>query len=328
VEKIATREAYGEALVELGKEDPSIVVLDADLSGSTKTSLFAKAFPDRFFNLGVAEQNLMGVAAGFARAGLKPFVSTFAIFATGRAFEPLRQQIAYPRLNVKIVASHGGITVGEDGGSHQTVEDLSLMRSLPNMVVVVPADGVETKKVIRAVHLYEGPVYVRTGRMKVPVLFDSSYSFHLGKGNLLREGDDLTIVACGVTVFYALQAWEELRKEGISVRLINMATLKPIDRDLIEESAIRTGAILTVEEHSIIGGLGSAVAEVVGETYPVPVHRWGILDTFGESGKGEELLEYFRLTTPHIVEQAKYLLEKKEKFRFSHSYKNVISRTG
>lgn len=313
--KIATREAYGEALVLLGERDPRIVVLDADLSGSTKTNLFARKFPERFFNFGVAEQNLMGVAAGFARQGLIPFVSTFAIFATGRAFEPLRQQIAYPALNVKIVASHGGITVGEDGGSHQTVEDLGLMRTLPHMTVVVPADAQETRLAVEAIYRYQGPVYMRTGRMKVPVLFNENYTFELGRGNLLEDGEDLTLIACGFMVEPALRAAEILRKHhGIQARVVNMATLKPFDRDLVVECAIKTGAILTLEEHSIIGGLGSAVCEVVAETTPVPVERWGILDRFGESGKAEDLIEYFGLTPPRIVERALHLMRRKESF--------------
>lgn len=311
--KIATREAYGEALCALGERDPRIVVLDADLSGSTKTNLFARRFPERFFNFGVAEQNLMGAAAGLARQGLIPFVSTFAIFATGRAFEPLRQQIAYPALNVKIVASHGGISVGEDGGSHQTVEDLSLMRSLPNMTVVVPADAVETRKAVEAIYEHQGPVYMRTGRMKVPVIFEDSYSFVLGKGNILEDGDDLTIIACGLLVEPALRAGEILRREHrLHPRLVNMATLKPLDRALVQECAERTGAILTLEEHSIIGGLGSAVCEAVCELCPVPVERWGILDRFGESGKAEDLIAHFGLTPERIVERSLKLVRRKE----------------
>jgi len=311
--KIATREAYGEALVLLGERDPRIVVLDADLSGSTKTNLFARRFPERFFNFGVAEQNLMGAAAGFARQGLIPFASTFAIFATGRAFEPLRQQIAYPSLNVKVVASHGGITVGEDGGSHQTVEDLALMRALPNMCVVVPADAVETRKAVEAIYEHQGPVYMRTGRMKVPVIFDETYSFVLGKGNILEEGEDLSIIACGFMVEPALRAAEILRKQhNIHPRVVNMATLKPIDRELIKDCAQKTGAILTLEEHSVIGGLGSAVCEVVAELFPVPVERWGILDRFGESGKAEDLIVHFGLTPEKIVERSLHLIRRKE----------------
>lgn len=309
--RIATRQAYGEALAEIGAEDPRVVVLDADLSGSTKTAIFAKKFPERFFNFGVAEQNLMGAAAGFARQGKIPFASTFAIFATGRAFEPIRQQMAYAGLNAKVVASHGGVTVGEDGGSHQTVEDLSLMRSLPNMTVVIPADAVETRLATRAIHRHEGPVYMRTGRMDVPVLFGDDYVFELGKANLLREGSDVTIIACGVLVAPALEAAELLARENIEARVLNMATIKPVDADAVEEAARETGAIVTAEEHSVIGGLGSAVAEALADRCPVPLERVGVPDVFGRSGKGEELLDYFGLNRDGIVEAVRRALHRK-----------------
>jgi transketolase len=311
VKRIATRQAYGEALAELGAEDPRVVVLDADLSGSTKTAIFAKQFPERFFNFGVAEQNMMGAAAGFARQGKIPFASTFAIFATGRAFEPIRQQMAYAGLNAKVVASHGGVTVGEDGGSHQTVEDLSLMRSLPNMTVVIPADAVETRAATRAIHKHDGPVYMRTGRMDVPVLFDEDYAFELGKANLLRDGSDVTIIACGVLVAPALEAAELLARENIDARVLNMATIKPVDADAVEEAARETGAIVTAEEHSVIGGLGSAVAEALADRCPAPLERVGVPDVFGRSGKAEELLDYFGLNRDGIVEAVRRALSRK-----------------
>lgn len=309
---IATRQAYGEALLGLGGEDERVVVCDADLSGSTKTAMFGKEFPERFFNFGVAEQNLMGATAGLARQGKIPFSSTFAIFATGRAFEPVRQQIAYPSLNAKIVASHGGVSVGEDGGSHQTVEDLSLMRSLPNMTVIVPADATETKAAVRAIHAYEGPVYMRTGRMKVPVIFDEeSYDFQIGRAHTARQGGDLTIIACGLMVGPALAAAERIAGEGIDARVLSMPTIKPIDATAVEEAARETGAIVTAEEHSIIGGLGSAVAEVIAETCPVPQQRVGIPDVFGRTGKGPEVLDYFNLNPDGVIEAIRQVLGRK-----------------
>lgn len=304
-DKIATRQAYGEELAALGAEDDHIVVLDADLSGSTKTAIFKKKFPERFFNVGVAEQNLIGIASGMARQGLRPFASTFAVFAAGRAFEPIRQQIAYAKLPVRIVASHGGITVGEDGGSHQTVEDLAIMRALPNMTVLVPADATETRKATRALHHSDSPAYMRTGRMNLPVLFDDSYDFVLGKANRLREGTDGTVIACGIMVHAALEAAETLAAEGIHIRVVNMATLKPVDREEIEAAARDTGWIVTAEEGSVIGGLGSAVAEVVCETFPVRVHRVGMQDEFGTSGPAEELLRHFKLDAVGIIEAVK-----------------------
>ena len=301
---IATRDAYGKALVDLGRQNRDIVVLDADLSTSTKTALFAKEFPDRFFNMGIAEQNLMGTAAGLAASGKIPFASTFAVFATGRAFEPIRNAIAYPRLNVKIAATHAGLTVGEDGASHQCMEDIAVMRVVPNMTIMCPADGVETEAVVRAAAAYKGPVYIRLGRAKVPMVYsEEGYSFEWGKGITLREGSDVTIIATGIMVSMALEAAEDLMAGGISARVIDIHTIKPIDRELIIKAALETGAVVTAEEHSVIGGLGSAVAEVLGETVPVPVIRVGVEDTFGESGTAEELLIKYGLT-PGCIMQA------------------------
>lgn len=300
-DKIATRDAYGKALAQLGGENKDIVVLDADLSKSTKTVDFGKVFPDRFFNMGIAEQNLMGFAAGLAAAGKIPFASTFAVFATGRAFEVIRNSVAYPKLNVKIAATHAGISVGEDGGSHQAVEDIAIMRSLPNMVVLAPADAQETFQVIKAALAYKGPVYIRMGRLAVPVLFDDSYQFQIGKANILREGQDVTVVANGLMVAEALLAAEELKGQGIEVTVVNCASIKPLDAETIVNAAKQTGAVVTAEEHSIIGGLGSAVAEVLSENYPVPLVRVGIRDTFGESGRPEELLAKYGLTSKEIV---------------------------
>ena len=303
--KIATREAYGKALVKLGKINDDVVVLDADLSKSTKTNDFCKAYPNRFFNMGIAEQNLVGAACGFAAAGKIPFASTFAMFATGRAFEVIRNSACYPKLNVKICATHAGITVGEDGGSHQSVEDISLMRSVPNMTVLVPADGVEAEKMIFAAAEFNGPMYVRLGRSAVPTLFDEDYNFEIGKGVVLKEGNDATIIACGMMVNEAILAADMLKEENINVRVINMSTIKPIDTELIIKAAKETKAIVTAEEHSIIGGLGSAVSEVVSENCPIIVKKVGINDCFGESGTPAELLEKYGLTAKHIVEKVK-----------------------
>ncbi|MHB8170267.1 MAG: transketolase family protein [Thermincolia bacterium] len=309
--KIATREAYGKALKKLGAENKDIVVLDADLSKSTKTADFAADFPERFFNVGIAEQNLMGTAAGLAAAGKIPFASTFAVFATGRGFEQIRNSIAYPRLNVKIAASHAGITVGEDGGSHQSIEDVALMRCLPGMTVVVPADAIETELAVREAVALDGPVYLRLGRLGVPVLFDENYKFEIGKASQMREGGDSTIIANGIMVSIALEAAEELASKGVQVRVINMHTVKPLDKKAIIKAAKETGAIVVAEEHSIIGGLGSAVAEVLVEEYPVPMERVGIKDVFGESGLPNELLEKFGLTKGHIVEAVEKVLKRK-----------------
>jgi len=308
---IATRDAYGEALAELGETNKDVVVLDADLSGSTKTAIFAKKFPERFFNMGIAEQNMMGTAAGLAASGKIPFASTFAIFATGRAWEQVRQSIAYPKLNVKIVATHAGITVGEDGASHQSVEDIAVMRVIPNMTVIVPADGVETKKVINEIVRYRGPVYVRLSRGKSPVVLDDSYSFEIGKGVVLKDGTDVSLIACGVMVYKALQAADILGKEGVSARVINISSIKPIDVDLIIRAARETGCVVTAEEHSIVGGLGGAVAEVLAENCPVPVKRVGIEDKFGTSGDADLLMEVYGLTSENIAKAAREVIKKK-----------------
>ncbi|MCD5411187.1 MAG: transketolase family protein [Clostridiales bacterium] len=309
---IATRDAYGKALISLGKTNNNVVVLDADLSKSTKTAEFSTTFPDRFFNMGIAEQNMMGVAAGFATAGKIPYVSTFAMFATGRAFEIIRNSIAYPKLNVKICATHAGITVGEDGASHQALEDIACMRAIPNMTVIAPADAVETDAVIHAVSEFDGPVYVRLGRLAVPVINDSeTYSFELGKGVELKEGKDVTIFATGMMVNEALIASETLKEQGINAGVVNIHTIKPIDKDLIIKKAKETGVVITVEEHNIIGGLGSAVAEVLSENHPVIMKRIGINDTFGESGKPKDLLEKYKLNASQIVEITKELMTNK-----------------
>lgn len=311
--KIATREAYGKALQKLGAENKDIVVLDADLSKSTKTADFAKLFPERFFDMGVAEANMLGTAAGLAAAGKIPFASSFAVFATGRAFEQIRNSIAYPGMNVKIAATHAGLSVGEDGASHQSIEDIAIMRVLPNMTVIVPADATETEKAIRAAVEIKGPVYIRLGRLGLPVLFDDSYNFTVGKAYTLQDGKDVTIIACGLMVEPARDAAAELAKAGIQARVLNMPTIKPIDRDAITAAARDTGAIVTAEEHSIIGGLGSAVAEVLAENVPAPLERVGVKDTFGESGKPAELLEKYGLTAEEIVTAVKRVLERKKK---------------
>jgi len=312
MEKIATRDAYGQTLVELGQENENIVVLDADLSQSTKTSLFARHFPERFFNMGIAEQDLMAAAAGFSLEGLIPFASTFAIFATGRAFEVIRNSIAYPRLNVKIAASHAGLTVGEDGASHQAIEDISLMRSLPNMRVIVPADAVETKKVVRKVAQTPGPFYIRLGRPAVPVILEEEYEFEIGRALELFGGKDAYIVACGIMVSIALEAAEQLRKDGLDVGLINMSTIKPLDEEMIVKVAEKSGALVTAEEHSVIGGLGSAVAEVLVKRYPVPLEMVGIRDKFGESGKPDELLHNYGLTSQAVYDAVLKVIERKK----------------
>lgn len=311
-EKIATRQAYGQALVKLGAENKDVVVLDADLSKSTKTELFARAFPERFFNMGIAEQNMIGTAAGLALAGKIPFVSSFAIFATGRAFEQVRNSIAYPALNVKIAASHAGISVGEDGASHQSIEDLALMRVLPNMSVIVPADAAQTAAAVVAASAHQGPVYLRLGRPAVPQLYSQDYEFHLGRADVLQEGQDAAVIACGLMVAPALEAAALLAPRGVTVMVINMATIKPLDVEAVVRAARETGAVVTAEEHSIIGGLGSAVAEVLVEKYPVPMQRVGIRDTFGESGRPQELLEKYGLTARHIVEAVERTLREKK----------------
>jgi len=310
-DKMATRDAYGKALLVLGAENPNVVVLDADLSKSTKTADFGKKYPERFFNMGIAESNLMGTAAGLATVGKIPFASTFAIFAVGRAFEQIRNSIAYPKLNVKIAATHAGITVGEDGGSHQAIEDVAIMRAVPNMVVLVPADGEETRQVILAAAKYNGPVYIRMGRLEVPLLFGEEYSFEIGKANVLKEGTDVAIMANGVMVSMALEAAELLAAEGISVSVVNVASVKPLDEETIVRVAKQTKAVVTAEEHNIIGGLGSAIAEVLGEKQPTPMVRVGLKDTFGESGRPQELLEKYGLTKEELVKAVHEVLLKK-----------------
>jgi len=303
--KQSTRVEYGKTLALLGQENPDIVVLDADLSGSTQTHLFAQAFPERFFNMGIAEQDMMGTAAGLAVAGKIPFASTFAIFATGRAWEQIRQSIAYGDLNVKIVASHGGITVGEDGGSHQGLEDLALMRVLPNMVVLVPADGPETRAMVRWAAAYRGPVYIRTSRQPFPVLFEEdTYRFELGQGQILQEGRDVTLAGCGLMVHYCLEAARMLAAEGLEARVLNLSCIKPLDWELVVDSARLTGALVAAEEHMVTGGLGSAISEVLTEFYPAPLQRVGIRDVFGLSGKPENLLKHFGLTPDDIKNAA------------------------
>lgn len=311
MEKQATRDAYGQALVELGQLHEDVVVLDADLSKSTKTADFAKVFPQRFFNAGIAEQNMMGMAAGLAASGKVVYASSFAIFATGRAFEQVRNSIAYPHLNVKVCATHAGLTVGEDGGSHQAVEDISLMRSMPNMTVVVPADGVSVRKMVHNLYKMEGPAYLRLGRPAVPILYQEEDQIEIGKGNLLREGSDAAIIACGIMVAKALQAADELASAGIQVAVADMHTIKPLDQELVLKLARQTGALLTVEEHSVIGGLGSAVCETVSEHCPVPVLRMGIADVFGQSGTPDKLLEHYGLTVDSIIKNIHKLLEKR-----------------
>jgi transketolase len=303
--KTATRDAYGKALVELAETNDKLVVFDADLAAATKTGMFKKAYPDRFIDCGIAEANMMGVAAGMATAGYTVFASSFAMFAAGRAFEQIRNTIGYPHLNVKIGATHAGISVGEDGASHQCCEDIALMRTIPGMTIINPADDVEARLAVLAAAELNGPVYMRFGRLAVPRVFDENYKFEIGKGVYLNKGTDVTIIATGLLVERAIAAVELLKNEGISAALINMATIKPIDKDIILDAAKTTGCIVTAEEHNIIGGLGSAVAEVVAENYPVPVMRVGVEDTFGKSGPALELLEIFGLNAQNIAEKAK-----------------------
>lgn len=312
-EKIATRAAYGQALVELGAVRPDLVVLDADLSGSTMTKDFARAYPDRFFNMGIAEADMMGVAAGLAACGKTAFASSFAMFAAGRAFEQVRNSIAYPHLNVKVVGSHGGLSVGEDGATHQCCEDLALMRAIPGMVVCCPCDGNEMRAAVRALADYRGPVYLRLGRSAVEDLTSGlpGYAFRLGEGVTLREGTDVTVIAVGLMVQEAMKAAETLAGEGVSVRVLDMHTVKPLDEALVLKAAKETGCIVTTEEHSIIGGLGSAVAEYLSGTCPVPVVRHGVEDVFGRSGKAGEVLAAYGLTAQGIVEKVRAALEQK-----------------
>ncbi|MBQ4332188.1 MAG: transketolase family protein [Clostridia bacterium] len=310
--KIATRDAYGQALVELGNERQDIVVMDADLAAATKTGAFKKAHPDRFINTGIAEGNMMSIAAGLAAAGKLVFASSFAMFAAGRAFEQIRNSIGYPHLNVKIGATHAGVSVGEDGATHQCCEDIGIMRTIPGMVILNPADGPEARAAVRAAAEWDGPVYLRFGRLAVPVFNEENVEFVIGKGKELVPGTDVTVIATGLLVNEALIAARQLAEEGVSVRVINMATIKPIDKDIILKAAAETGAIVTAEEHNIIGGLGSAVAEVLCESgRPVPMLRVGVEDTFGRSGPALELLELYGLTAPHIAEKVKAVIAMK-----------------
>ena len=310
VKKMATRDGYGKGLVALGAEHPDVVVLDADLAGSTKTGMFAKAYPDRHFNCGIAEGNMMSVAAGLAAAGLTPFASSFAMFASGRAFEQIRNSIGYPALNVKIGASHGGMSVGEDGASHQCCEDFALMRSIPGMVVICPADGVEAEAATKAAYEYKGPVYLRMGRLAVPVFHEEGFTFQIGKGEIMRDGNDIAIIANGLMVYEAIQAGEKLAQLGINARIINMSTVKPLDEELVLKCAKECGKIITCEEHSVIGGLGEAVCSFLSENYPTPVKRIGVNDQFGFSGPAGEVLKAFGLCADHIVEVTREFLGK------------------
>ena len=306
VKKIATRESYGNALVELGAEHDNLIVLDADLAAATKTGVFKKAYPDRHIDCGIAECNMMGIAAGLSTTGIVPFASTFAMFAAGRAFEQVRNSIGYPHLNVKIGATHAGISVGEDGATHQCNEDIALMRTIPGMVILNPADDVEAKACVKAAYEYNGPVYLRFGRLAVPVINDRpDYKFELGKGVVLREGKDVTIVATGLCVSSALEAAEELAADGIDAKIINIHTIKPLDEELIVAAAKETGKVVTVEEHSVIGGLGSAVCDALAEKCPVPVKKIGVQDVFGESGPAAALLAKYKLDGEGVYEQVK-----------------------
>ena len=305
VKSVATRVGFGKALVELGEKRDNFIVMDADLAAATQTGMFKKAFPDRFYNCGIAEQNMMSIAAGVAATGKRVVVSSFAMFASGRAFEQIRNSICYPKLNVIIGATHAGISVGEDGATHQCCEDIALMRSIPNMTIINPADETEAIKAVYAAFECDGPVYMRFGRLAVPVVFDDDYKFEIGKGVELREGSDVTVIATGLLVKEALEAYDLLKAEGINARIINMATIKPLDREIVLKAARETGAIVTAEEHSVIGGLGSAVSEVVCEEYPVPVLKLGVNDEFGHSGPAVKLLDEFGLRAPDIVKMAK-----------------------
>ena len=309
VKKIATRESYGKTLLELGAEMPNLVVLDADLTGSTKTGVFGKAYPDRHCDCGIAEGNMMSIAAGLAAAGMVPFASSFAMFAAGRAYEQVRNSIGYPHLNVQIGATHAGITVGEDGASHQCLEDLALMREIPGMVVMCPADDTEARKAVRAAVKHDGPVYIRFGRAAVPVVFDEDYDFQIGKGSVIREGKDVSIIANGLCVASAIEAAEMLAKDGIDAEVVNICTIKPLDEDLIVKTASKTGKVVTAEEHSIIGALGSAVAECLSEKCPTKMYRIGVRDVFGESASAEVLLHKYMLDGEGVYKQVKAFVE-------------------
>jgi transketolase len=301
--KIATRQSYGETLVKLGHQNENIVVLDADLSEATKTSLFKKEFPNRFFDMGIAEQDMMSTAAGMSTCGKIPFVSTFAVFAAGRAYDQIRNSICYPKLNVKICATHAGITVGEDGATHQMLEDISLMRSIPNMTVMCTSDDVQTRWAVEEISKIKGPVYLRLCRLATPVIYDDTSKFEIGKAVQIGEGTDATVIATGVTVAEAVLAKEELEKAGINIRVIDMHTIKPIDKEIIIKAAKETKRIITIEDHSVIGGLGSAASEVLSESYPFKIERMGINDTFGKSGEAKKLMEYYKITAKDIVEK-------------------------
>ena len=309
VKKVATRDSYGKALAELGKIAENVVVLDADLAAATKTGVFKKEFSARHFDCGIAECNMIDVAAGMSTMGLVPFASSFAMFAAGRAFEQVRNTIGYPHLNVKICATHGGISVGEDGASHQCCEDFALMRSIPGMVVLSPSDDVEARQMIKAAYAYEGPVYIRLGRAATPVFHDENYKFEIGKGEVVRAGKDVAIVVTGILVTEAIEAANILKSEGISARVINMPTIKPLDEEIILSAARDCGKIITVEEHNIIGGLGEAVCSLLAEKNPVPVKRIGVNDEFGHSGPASELLKQFGLCADNIVAQAKIMVK-------------------
>ena len=305
MKKVATRDSYGNALKELGAIHENLVVLDADLAGATKTSVFQKAFPDRHFDCGIAEADMICAAAGLSTTGLVPFASSFAMFAAGRAFEQVRNSVGYPHLNVKIGATHGGISVGEDGASHQCCEDFALMRSIPGMTVICPADDVEAKAAVKAAYEYEGPVYLRFGRLALPVFHDESYEFVIGKGEILRDGKDVAIIANGLMTYEAIKAGEELAEAGIDAMIINMPTIKPLDEELVIAAAKKCGKVITCEEHSVIGGLGEAVCSCLSENYPVPVKRIGVNDEFGHSGPAVQVLEQFGLCASNIVKVAK-----------------------
>lgn len=311
IKKIATRESYGNALRELGEQYENLVVLDADLAGATKTSIFQKAFPDRHIDCGIAESNMTGIAAGLATTGMIPFMSTFAMFAAGRAFEQIRNAVGYPRLNVKIGATHAGISVGEDGATHQCNEDIALMRTIPGMTILNPSDDIEAKAAVKAACEMKGPVYLRFGRLAAPIINDNpKYDFKIGKGITLKEGKDITLIATGLEVAYTLEAAYELEKEGINAQVINIHTIKPLDAELIVNAAKKTGKVVTIEEHSIIGGLGGAVCEALSELYPVPVKRIGIRDEFGQSGTAVGLLKHYKLDAEGIAEQVREYLNK------------------
>lgn len=300
--KKATRQSYGEALAELGKENPNIVVLDADLSTATKTNIFAKEFPERFFDMGIAEQNLVSTAAGMSTCGKIPYVSTFAVFAAGRAYDQIRNSVCYPKLNVKICATHAGITVGEDGATHQMIEDISLMRTLPNMTVISTSDDIQTKWAVKEISKINGPVYLRLARLSTPIIYSENQKFEIGKAVQIGEGTDGTVFATGVTVAEAIKAKEDLKQKGINIRVVDVHTIKPIDKETIIKCAKETQKLISIEDHNIIGGIGSAISEVLTDEYPAKLIRLGIKDTFGKSGKAEELMKYFKITSDDIEE--------------------------